>query len=191
MRVIAGNLRGRRLEPPPGDSTRPITDRAKETLFNILGAYLSQPGTIPDTGVLDLFAGSGGLGIEALSRGARSCLFIEHDRRALRVLRENLARLGLDQTCRVSAENAWTMRIPALEGGYGLVFLDPPYREADDALRVTDLLERIGPNVAAGGLVVFRHRGDPRARLQLALRTLRCVDEREIGTMRLWFFAPA
>jgi 16S rRNA (guanine966-N2)-methyltransferase len=187
MRVIAGRLRGRRLETVPGLRTRPMTDRAKETTFNILGARMAGPGWLPDVPVLDLFAGSGGMGIEALSRGARSCLFVEHDRRALRTLQQNLATLDLRPAARVYGENAWTMRIPpADEDGYGLAFVDPPYRDAADLRRVLDLLERLGPVMAPDGLVVFRHQR--LTRLPVAdLRGLACVDERAVGTMRLWF----
>ena len=186
MRVIAGELRGRKLTVPPGGGTRPITDRVKETLFNIMGARLGSPGAVPAVRVLDLFAGSGALGIEALSRGALSCLFYEHDRRAARVLRENLTHLGLEAVGTISAENAWTARIPpAGNTGYGLVFVDPPYRDARDLLRVVDLLDRLAPHLAPEGLVMFRH--ERRTKLPLeALRSLRCVDERELGTMRLW-----
>lgn len=189
MRVIAGRFRGRRLETPAGTSTRPITDRAKETLFNVLGARYGMPGTLPEVDVLDLFAGTGGLGIEALSRGARSCLFVERDRRSLRALRRNLALIGLEQTCRVAVGNAWTMRIPpAPAAGYGLMFVDPPYRDARDPLTVIDLLERLAPALAPTGLLVFRH--EARTRLPTAsLRTLECVDERQLGTMRIWLFS--
>lgn len=191
MRIIAGSLRGRRLAAPPGMGTRPITDRIKETLFNILGARFGVPGALPEIEVLDLFAGSGGLGIEAISRGARSCLFVEHNRRALRILRQNLADLNLKNICRVSAENAWTMRIPQLSGsGYGLIFADPPYREADDPLPVIDLLERLTPHLTPTGIICFRHTAQTRLPMHM-LRALECVDERKLGTMRLWLFSPA
>ncbi|MGD8454106.1 MAG: 16S rRNA (guanine(966)-N(2))-methyltransferase RsmD [Phycisphaerae bacterium] len=187
MRVISGRLRGRRLEAPSGSGTRPITDRVKETLFNIVGSRLGQPGALPGVPVLDLFAGSGGLGIEAVSRGAESCLFVERDRRALRTLRENLDRVGLLGTCRIAADNAWTLRIPPAGDGYGLVFLDPPYREAEDVLRVVDLLDRVATSMVIGGLAVFRH--EKRTRLPVdSLRLLDCVTEREMGTMRVWIF---
>jgi 16S rRNA (guanine966-N2)-methyltransferase len=185
MRVIAGTLRGRKLEAPPGMRTRPLTDRAKETLFNILGARLGLPGSLPNVRVLDLFAGSGGLGIEALSRGAASCLFVEHDRRAARVLRQNVVHVGLAATAQISAENAWTLRIPPVSDGYGLVFVDPPYREANDLLRVVDLLERVAPHLAPEGVIMFRH--EARTALPVsALLLLRCVDQRDIGTTRIW-----
>ncbi len=187
MRIIAGSLRGRKLEAPPGLITRPVTDRFKETLFNILGARLGEPGTLPALDVLDLFAGSGGLGLEAISRGAASCLFVERDRMAFKTLRQNLQTLGVRERCRAVLENAWTMRIPpAPQGRYGLVFVDPPYKDAA-VVPLLALLERLAPQVAPGGVVVFRH--DYRTRLPAdGLPALPCVDERELGTMRLWLF---
>lgn len=191
MRVVAGSLRGRKLEAPPGLQTRPITDRVKETLFNILGARFGVPGTLPAFDVLDLFAGSGGLGIEALSRGARSCLFVERHRRSLRALRHNLAVLGLDASARVSGENAWTLRVPPAPGeGYGLVFVDPPYRDVGDLLGVVDLLERVAAHLAPEGVIVFRHERRTCFPVE-ALYRLRCVDERKLGTMRVWLFSRA
>jgi 16S rRNA (guanine966-N2)-methyltransferase len=185
MRVIAGKLRGSILAAPPGRQTRPITDRVKESLFNVLGHRLGMPGVLPDIAVLDLFAGSGALGIECLSRGAGSCLFVESDRRTLRVLRANLDKLGLGDVARVATENAWTVRIPpAAPDGYGLIFVDPPYREVADAQRTIDLLERAGVRLSAEGLLVFRCSRLVRFSIE-PVRSLRCVDERTFGTMRV------
>jgi len=185
MRVIAGRFRGAVLEAPLGTHTRPITDRVKESLFNILGHRFGSPGFLPDIAVLDLFAGSGSLGIECLSRGARSCLFVERDRRALRVLRANLEKLQLSDLARTVSENAWTMRIPpATRDGYGLVFVDPPYREVADPGRALGLLERVAPRLTAEGLAVFRH--DVSVKFSAAsLQSLICVDERTFGRMRV------
>jgi len=185
MRVIAGRFRGIALQTPPGRQTRPMTDRVKESLFNILGHRLGTPGGIPPIDVLDLFAGTGALGIEALSRGARSCRFVERDRRALAALRANLGKLRLMDVTRVATGNAWTMRIPpAPHDGYGLAFVDPPYREVENPLRAVDLLERLAPRLSAEGVAVFRSS----AAIELPvhpLRGLRCVDERTFGTMRV------
>ncbi len=185
MRVIAGRFRGAVLKAPPGTYTRPITDRVKESLFNILGHRFGAPGLLPDIAVLDLFAGSGALGIESLSRGARSCLFVERDRRTLRVLRANLARLRLSDVARVVGENAWTMRIPVAEPvGYGLIFVDPPYRAAADPFEVIALFERLAPRLSESGLVVFRHAAAAKLSAN-ELRPLRCADERTFGRMRI------
>ncbi len=185
MRIVAGRLRGSILDAPPGQTTRPITDRVKESLFSILGHRFGTLGDLPPFDVLDLFAGSGSLGIESLSRGARSCLFVEHDKRSLRTLKNNLNRLRLGPDARVCAENAWTLRIvPARAGGFGLVFVDPPYRDAADVIRLRDLLVRLAPRLARDGLLVFR--------LEVAwnlplheLPQFECVDERIYGRMRL------
>lgn len=190
MRVIAGKFRGRLLTPPEGRGTRPITDRVKETLFNILGHRCGTPGYLPDFEVLDVFAGTGGLGIEALSRGARRCTFVERERRALRVLRDNLTALDLGAAAPVLADNAWTMRPPPVPGGYGLMFVDPPYRDSADLLRAADLLERLAPALAADGVLVFRYEAAGTPFPFDALRSLRRVDERRCGHMCLVLLAP-
>src|SRR5512139_1723714 len=156
MRVIAGLFRGRKLEAPPGEVTRPITDRVKETLFNILGHRLAIPGQLPGLDVLDLFAGPGSLGIEALSRGARSCVFVERDRQALRCLRQNVEQLEIDSVSTILADNAWTMRVPQRNAGFGLIFVDPTYRDAQNTQRMLDLLDRLVPALAADGVIAFR-----------------------------------
>lgn len=187
MRVIAGLFRGRSLVSPPGQTTRPITDRVKESLFNILGHRCATPGALPDIDVLDVFCGPGSLGIEALSRGAQACVFVERDRAALRALRENLSRLDLTRRSRVLADNAWTMRPPFSPRGFGLIFVDPPYREAEDVLRVADLLTRLAPGCQQpGGLIVFRHELHTVFQPE-SLPTLQGVDERTFGRMRLVF----
>lgn len=185
MRVIAGRFRGRVLGSPEGRTTRPITDRVKESLFNILGHRFGTLADLPDVDALDLFAGSGSLGIEALSRGARSCLFVEHDRRSLRALKRNVESLRLGAAARVAGENAWTMRVPpGGRGGFGLIFVDPPYRDSQDGMRVVDLLERLASRLARDGLLVFR--ADVQAQISLpALVSYVCVDERIYGRMRL------
>lgn len=185
MRVIAGTLRGRRLEAPPGLRTRPITDRVKESLFNVLGHRLGVPGEIPAIDVLDVFAGSGGLGIEALSRGAAFCAFVERDRTALRALRGNLDKLGLADRTRVRAESAWSMRPPRPPSGtFGLIFADPPYRDAEDTLRVIDLLERLASRLSPDGLAVLRQ-SEQTAFDPEPLRVLQVDEDRTFGTMRV------
>lgn len=120
MRVVAGDLRGRQFEAPPGRDTRPTTDKVREAVFNALGSL----DLVRDARVADLYAGSGGLGIEALSRGAAHVTFVERDRAAVAVLRDNLARLGLVQRSRVVVGDA-----VAMAGGLDvdLVLADPPY----------------------------------------------------------------
>ena len=120
MRVIAGELRGRRLAAPPGSGTRPTSDRVREATFNALVSMGEVEGAV----VLDAFAGSGALGIEALSRGAERCTFVERDREALQVLRANL------ETCRLGPDRATVVAGDAhlSTGSFDLVLLDPPYR---------------------------------------------------------------
>jgi 16S rRNA (guanine966-N2)-methyltransferase len=135
MRVIAGSHGGRRLKAPPGRATRPTSDRVREALFSMLGA-------LDGLHVLDLFAGTGALGIEALSRGAGAVVFVERDQAAARVLRENLEALAIDPG-RVELRRGEVLAAlsTARERGefYDLVFIDPPYADA----------EELGPKLSA------------------------------------------
>lgn len=187
MRIVAGVFRGRSLVAPSGMGTRPITDRVKETLFNMLGHHFAQPGELPAIEVLDVFCGPGSLGIEALSRGACRGTFVERDRKALRALRENLRALKLGANSRVMTDNAWTMRVPESDGGYGLIFVDPPYRDAEDAVRVGDLLERLATGLSPDGLLVYRH--ERHGPVPEDLPSLVCQREREFGRMHILFYA--
>ena len=124
MRVIAGSARRIMLTTPPGLATRPTTDRIKETLFNIISRDLA------DCRFLDLFAGSGAIGIEALSRGAGQAVFVEQDRAALSCIKENLKRTRLEGRAKILAMDA-AGALPYLkEDGepFGMIFMDPPYR---------------------------------------------------------------
>src|SRR5215207_4063793 len=120
MRVVAGELRGRRIEAPPGNDTRPTTDKFREAVFNALGSL----DLIRDAVVVDLYAGSGALGIEALSRGAATCTFVERDRTALRTLRANIEHLGIERRSKVVAGDALVQArgLPA-----DVALADPPY----------------------------------------------------------------
>jgi len=128
MRVVGGDARGRRLKPPLSDRIRPTSDRIRETIFDLLGP--------PDEGqafsgsVLDLFAGTGALGIEALSRGFETAVFVERDRVALGLIRENLARCGYEDRCRVEEKDAFLF-LDVLDAAapFALVLLDPPYNQ--------------------------------------------------------------
>ncbi len=123
MRIIGGEWRGRTIEAPPGDGTRPTTDRVRESLFSMLASRL---GSFEELRVADLFAGSGALGLEALSRGAAHCTFVERDRRAVSVLHENIATLGTGAD--VISRPVESIR--AAKTPYDLIFLDPPYAQA-------------------------------------------------------------
>jgi 16S rRNA (guanine966-N2)-methyltransferase len=125
MRIIAGEWRGRRLTAPAGATTRPTADRARETLFSML---TSRMGGFSGLRVADLFAGSGALGLEALSRGAAHCIFVERDRAALAVLRDNIAALGaVDTDVRAQAVET----LGPFQAPLDLVMMDPPYGDCD------------------------------------------------------------
>jgi len=111
-----------------------MPDRMRESVFNILGSKLGMPGMLPAIGVADVFAGSGSLGLEALSRGAERCLFYEQDRDAVNVLRENLHQFQVGAEASVIRVNAWTTPLRAGDGDpLELIFLDPPYRDSRDS----------------------------------------------------------
>jgi len=120
MRIIAGAWRGRPIEAPPGIATRPTSDRAREALFSMLASRL---GTFEGLRVADLFAGTGALGLEALSRGAAHCTFVETDRKAVETLRRNIIKLGAGDRADVRAQSA----LHGVPGPFDLVLMDPPY----------------------------------------------------------------
>ena len=170
MRVVAGRHRGRRLRTPPGQGTRPTADRVREALFSILGDVSGQR-------VLDIFAGSGALGIEALSRGAGHVTFVERDHRAADMIRANLEGLDEDADVVVRDALAWLRGAPA-GTAYDLILLDPPY---DSAGRLAEPLSRDLPGVtAADGLIVSE--SDRREPLTLDFPL---VDERIYGDTRI------
>jgi 16S rRNA (guanine966-N2)-methyltransferase len=122
MRIIAGQWRGRPLDAPKGDTTRPTSDRAREGLFSMLASRL---GSFDELAVADLFAGTGALGLEALSRGAAFCTFIEKDRSALDVLKANVARLGAGERTEIRAQSV--EHAPPPLRPFDLILMDPPY----------------------------------------------------------------
>ncbi|MFJ8790163.1 16S rRNA (guanine(966)-N(2))-methyltransferase RsmD [Streptomyces sp. NPDC102462] len=132
-RVIAGRAGGRRLAVPPGNGTRPTSDRAREGLFSTWQSLLGGP--LDGERVLDLYAGSGAVGLEALSRGAGHTLLVEADARAARTVRENVRALGLPGAEVRAGRAEQVVRAPAPAEPYDIVFLDPPYAVSDDDLR--------------------------------------------------------
>jgi 16S rRNA (guanine966-N2)-methyltransferase len=181
-RVIAGSARGIRLDAP-GPGTRPLGDRVKQTLFAILEPAL------PGAAVLDLFAGSGAAGIEALSRGAARATFVERDAAACRVIAANLERTHLaDRAMIVTADAlAWLRRAGsggASEAGpFDIVLADPPYAEPEV---LADVLEALGPHLAPGARVVAKHfwRTGPPGEVGL----LASERERRFGETALTFY---
>lgn len=150
MRIIAGTLRSRRFEAPPGLATRPSSDRLRETLFNVLAPR------IEDAALLDLYAGSGAVGIEAMSRGAARVVFVERAAAALKVLRANLARLGLKDGVEVRAESVGAfLRRGSSGAGFDIVFLDPPYDAEGEYETTLGLLGSDTAGLLSGGAVVI------------------------------------
>lgn len=158
MRIIAGSFRSRSLDAPPGLNTRPTSDRLRETLFNVLAPRIA--GAV----FLDLYAGSGAVGIEALSRGAAHVVLVERARPALKILRGNLTRLQIESGITVSAGSVPAFLRSAAEpdagkNGYDLVFLDPPYDAVDEYTSTLELLGgAAGTVLAPGALVIAEHR---------------------------------
>jgi 16S rRNA (guanine966-N2)-methyltransferase len=177
MRVVAGRWGGRRLQAPPGDATRPTSDRVREALFSVLGPRLQ------GARVLDLFAGSGALGIEALSRGAAEATFVDSAPAAQKALRANLAALGADAETR--RQDGVRFLAGASEAGrqYDLVFLDPPYRLAG---RLGGELSAMLPAVLAPGATVIAE-SDRRTPLELDLPL---HDERRYGDTLIRIHGP-
>jgi len=149
-RIIAGVAGGRRIETPPGRTTRPTSDRAREGVFSTLGSLYG----IEGTRVLDLYAGSGAVGLEALSRGAAFALMVESDPRAVRTIRANIAALGLEGA-RVVADRVERVLARPCEEPFDIVFADPPYAVSGE--EVTRVLEALRDNgwLISGALVAF------------------------------------
>ncbi|GAB1327342.1 16S rRNA (guanine(966)-N(2))-methyltransferase RsmD [Streptomyces sennicomposti] len=150
-RVIAGKAGGRRLAVPPGTGTRPTSDRAREGLFSTWQSLLGGP--LDGERVLDLYAGSGAVGLEALSRGAGHTLLVEADARAARIVRENVKSLGLPGAEVRTGKAEQIVQSPPPAGPYDIVFLDPPYAVTDDDLREILLTLRSQGWLAAEALV--------------------------------------
>jgi 16S rRNA (guanine(966)-N(2))-methyltransferase RsmD len=185
MRVIAGTWKGRQLKSPSWEGLRPTSDKLRETLFNVIAARVA------GARVLDGFAGTGALGIEALSRGARSATFVERDRRAQALIAENLARCGIVER-HVIIREGLTTAIETLRSGpafepFDIVLLDPPYAlTGADALEAN--LSSAGGVVAPDGMLVLEHaRRAPAPRTAGPLILSRTVVS---GDSALSFFVP-
>jgi 16S rRNA (guanine(966)-N(2))-methyltransferase RsmD len=183
MRIISGTAGGRRLRTPKDRRIRPTSDRVKEALFNILAVLL---GSFSGVRVLDVFAGTGNLGIEALSRGAAEALFIDDSRESALLVQENLDLTGLAGRGRVLQKEALVaLKLLEKKGErFGLVFLDPPYREG---LSTAVLAFLAGSGLIAAGSVVVAET-DAREELAEAFGPLRRFDERRYGDTALAFF---
>jgi 16S rRNA (guanine966-N2)-methyltransferase len=170
MRIVAGSRRGHRIEAPKGLATRPTSDRVRENAFNLIGP-------VDDASVLDLFAGSGAMGLEALSRGAASCVFVEADRDACRAINANLDKLRLNAT--VLCQDA-LRALAAEHRTYDLILCDPPY----DYPHRGELATHLARVLASDGLVVY----ETGAREQPAVGGLTTRTSRRYGAARLTLF---
>ncbi|QLC24057.1 16S rRNA (guanine(966)-N(2))-methyltransferase RsmD [Parasphingopyxis algicola] len=176
MRIVAGRWRGRKIDAPPGNSTRPTTDRVREALFSMLASRL---GSFEGLRVADLFAGSGALGLEALSRGAAHCTFVERDRAASQILKANIA--ALDAPAEIltrAAEN-----LPAANRPYDLIFMDPPYGKGLAGTLLPQLRDR-GWIAAGSWISIETERGAAIADTGLELDTVKSFGKAQISLFR-------
>ena len=186
MRIVGGSFKGRTLVAPEGRDTRPTTDRAREAVFNIL-EHAVWSGGVEGKRILDLFAGSGALGFEALSRGASFCLFVETDAAARGAIRDNIEALGVFGDTRIHRRDAADLgqRPAGLDAPFDLVFLDPPYHK--------DLGEAALKILAPGGWIT------PDARIAFECAAdetpahdgFTLLDERTYGAAKMLFLKPA
>ncbi len=154
MRVVSGNFKGKGLKAVPGNATRPTTDKVKEAMFNMIGPYF-------DGGIgLDLYAGSGGLGIEALSRGLDRVIFVDRDGKAIGTIRENIHRCGLDDQVEIYRNDAFRAMKAITKRNItcNYIFLDPPYKQQE----LVKLLELIDTHqiLQPSGIIVCEHGSD-------------------------------
>ncbi|HEY1427202.1 MAG TPA: 16S rRNA (guanine(966)-N(2))-methyltransferase RsmD [Caulobacteraceae bacterium] len=187
MRIVAGTFRGRPLVAPKGHLTRPTADRARQAMFNVL-EHASWAPELEGASVIDVFAGSGALGIEALSRGAASCLFVDHAEPARAAIRANLAALGLEGRARIDRRDATALpaRSAADVAPCGLAFLDPPYGER---LGEQALARLAGGGWLAPGAIAALERGAGDA--ASAPAGFELVDERRWGAAKVSFLRAA
>lgn len=189
MRIIAGKFKGRKLLSPRGLTTRPITSRVKTALFNILGD------AVESAVVVDLFAGTGSIGLEALSRGASRCCFAERDRAALERLRRNVEAVGLADRCMIwpgDVLRTLPRRLEAAAERFDLAFVDPPYRLVAGwrwGRAIEKLFAPLGRALAGDGAVVLRC--ERNIDVPGTLGPLCVRDRRDYGKMSLVFLSPA
>ncbi len=181
IRVIAGKAKGRKLKMVPGEITRPVMDRVKENVFNIVGP------SVRETRWLDLFAGTGSVGIEALSRGARTCLFTDTSRAAIRTIHENLQITGLASSARVERADALLMlrNDPQDEAAFEYIYVAPPQYQGIWQ-KVLELIDARPTWLAPDGIVIVQI--DPREYADLDLTNLRLIDRRTYGNTLVLFY---
>ena len=183
MRIVSGAHRGRTLKTPPGNATRPTSDRARQAVFNILEHAPWAP-ELNGARVIDLFAGSGALGFEAISRGGGFCLFVETDEAARGAIRENIDALGLFGATRIHRRDATDLGLkPASVGEpFDLAFLDPPYRKGLGEKALDGLAS--GGWLKAGAVVMLERAGDEP---DIAPPGFEVLDVRDYGAAQVTF----
>ncbi len=179
MRVIAGLAKGRALKPVPGSSTRPITDRVKVALFDILAPEL------PGASLLDLFSGTGAVGIEALSRGATRVVFVDKEQAAIRTIRENLVRTRLENGSQVVRADAFAFLTRRGVAPFDVVYIAPPQYQGLWREALVQIDRRPDWLVPDGRVIV---QIDPRERQPVELNTLQEGDQRRYGSTLLLFY---
>ena len=180
MRVISGKAKGRKLKRVPGDSTRPIMDRVKENLFNILGAF------VPGSRWLDLFAGTGQVGIEALSRGAAEVIFVDNVRAAIGTVQDNLRHTRLTENAVVLQKDAFRYLESPTGAPFDLIYAAPPQYKGIWEEVVVILDERPSDYLTSNGLLVVQI--DPKEYRDLDLAQLVETDQRRYGSTLLCFY---
>ena len=154
MRIVGGKSKGRHIVAPSGKATRPTSDQARESIFNILSHADWSP-TLEDALIIDVFAGSGALGLEAMSRGAAFCLFVETEPKARAAIRENTTNMGLGGVTRLHRRDATKLRIEPnnLKGPFTHIFLDPPYNKN----LARPVLRKLGEQglIADGAVIIY------------------------------------
>jgi len=187
MRIVAGSLKGRAIATPEGQNTRPTSDRARQAIFNVL-EHAPWADGLHEARVIDLYAGSGALGFEALSRGAAFALFVETDDGARGAIRENMDAYGLFGRCRVHRRSATDLgpRPGSAGEAFTLAFLDPPYAKGLGEQTLARLLE--GDWLAPGAIVVFERGSDEP---EIDTPGYERLDARDYGAARVLFLKVA
>ena len=182
MRIVGGEFRGRNLAAPKSNAIRPTTDRTRESLFNILAH--AHPGLLDGTRVLDLFAGTGAVGIEALSRGAKSALFVENSVEGRSLLWENIDALGLHGRARILRRDATDLGPASNIEPFQLVFADPPYGKGlgEKAL----FAAHAGGWLAPGAVAILEERADAQV---IVDPVFKFIEERSFGDTKMYFFS--
>ncbi len=181
MRIVGGRFGGRVLAVPRGRALRPTSERAREAMFNILEHGVDGFG-IEGSRVVDLFAGTGALGLEAMSRGARFCLFIDDSPDARGLIRRNADALGVIGQCKIWRRDAVRLGLCAPQPPYDLAFVDPPYGKRLGEQALYALVQ--GGWLATGAVVIV----EESARAEVAIpEDLRCIDERDYGDTKVLF----